>query len=161
MNLSDRIEIALRELTTNPREIDLSSVSQLLSDIRETIGDGLDRVTAENSLSQLGAASNDSTQKISVLEKELATYRDLLDSLKNSLIGKIDILYKNSPLKSDILSELTEESLSIKAFLKLRSQIEHQFNTSWLPEANPVRLSKGQVINPANSKSGGNPWHHE
>lgn len=161
MSISDRISSAISDLSDRPSDVDLSAIASLLLEIRETIGTGPYRIETENGLSQPGAAETESLKaKIEKLENDIKSYGCLFDHLKDVLRGKVDIVYKGSKLRDSIFADLSSKELSVESFLKLQSQIEHQFNTSWFPPQHTMAVSSNHVLVPANHKSGGSPWQH-
>ena len=159
MNISDRISSVLSDLSSRPSDIDLSAIASLLSEIREIIGAGPDRTGTENGLSQPDTAIIEGLKaKVQNLENDIKSYGCLFDHLKEVLRGKVDIVYKGSKLRDSIFADLSSKELSVESFLKLQSQIEHQFNTSWFPPQHTMAVSSDHVLVPANHKSGGSPW---
>jgi hypothetical protein len=162
MSINDRISTMLSDLSAHPSDVDLSAIASLLSEIREIISKDPDRVVTENGLSQPEAANIEGLKaKISSLENNLKSFNGLFGHLKNVLAGKVDIVYKNSKLRDEIIADLSSEALSVETFLKMQSQIEHQFNTAWFPQEKSISVSRDRVLVPANHKSGGSPWHHD
>lgn len=162
MDLLQRITKSMSDLSADPSSIDVSSVISLLDDVRKTIASSASGTNGNAGLSQPGAAQDsltgDLTEKIKTLEKSLSTFSSLFEHMKNVVAGKIEVIYKSSPLKDQMLSDLKNSSLSIENFVKLQNQIDYQFNNAWFHKQDPIRLDKNSITLPQNYKSGGNKW---
>jgi len=161
MSIKSKIDCMLDVLASKPTDIDLSAIACLFSEIRKTIGEDLDRINTNSGSSQPGAAvTSELSDKVSKLESEISSFSKMFSHLKNVTIGKVNIIYKNSTLKEKIVADINSENLSFDAFLRIKDQIDHQFNTSWFPQEKEFVIQKNHVVIPENYKSGGIPWLH-
>ena len=157
MNIASSIATVLQNLQANPAEVDLSEIKALLSAAHEALSKGAisGALDSTKATQQQAERIQQQAERIAELEASVSAFKVLLTDLKCKAAGKVNLVYKDSSLKTSLLESLNSDSLPLESFLKLQEQVEYEFNSAWFPEKRQLPILKQNPLNTSLYKTGG------
>ena len=145
-----QIDEALTSLKTKSDGLDIDFLSTTLSNARIAVADSLHRATAaaevptlQEKIQELASSVELKTSELSKTTAALAMFESITASMKQTLLGKIELAYEAS-LKPGMIAKLSECN-NPKDLAQLALEITLAFNTAWAKQNKPEQFAPDMV----------------